>query len=136
MLWNEKLIVAEEGRSIATILRDLGATAGGHWRHRRVLGPRGRDGGISEGQKLRISDGAGRGGKRVQPSASIVPATPSIEAVVGARRITGKYVAVDVQSVDTEVAEKPRRTTRTTQRACASIRASTRPRCATRSRGR
>ena len=69
-----------------------------------MLGPRGRDGGIKEGQKLRDADGAGAGGQRLQPIRVIIASDASIDAVV-ALSDTGKYVSVDVRNVDTDVAE-------------------------------
>ena len=67
----------------------------------------------------------------------IVAGDSAVEAVV-ALSDTGKYVAVDVQSMATatEVAEADEDDENDTHRRCGSIRASTRPRCAIRSRGR
>src|SRR5262249_24337092 len=69
-----------------------------------VLGPRGRDGGLREGQKLRILSAPDAG--RLRVVRVIVAGDSAVEAVV-ALSDTGKYVAVDVQSMATatEVAE-------------------------------
>ena len=68
------------------------------------MAPRGRDGGLREGQKLRILFAPDAG--RLRVVRVIVVGDSAIEAVV-ALSDTGKYVAVDVQSMGstTEVAE-------------------------------
>jgi hypothetical protein len=133
--WNERSVAVKKGESAATILRDHGASPDDIRALTAVLGARGRDGGLREGQKLRIlfapTPGAcatvrRRGGRRQRDRS-------------GGRALdTGKYVAVDVQSLSKPAPRwpRPRKTTRTTPRRCGSIRASTRPRCATRSRAR
>ena len=70
-----------------------------------VLGPRGRDGGVKEGQKLRILMAPVPGGQRLQPIRVIVASDASIDAVV-ALSDTGKYVSVDVRH-GTDVADNP-----------------------------
>ena len=102
--FNERVIVAKKGDSVATILRDLGATADEIGAIAKVLGPRGRDGGIKEGQKLRVLLAPIPGGQRLQPIRVIVASDTSIDAVVALSDI-GKYVAVDVRNVGTDVAE-------------------------------
>ena len=59
---NEKLVVAKKGESVVSILRDLSATPADISAIARVLGPRSFDGGIREGQKLRILMAQGVGG--------------------------------------------------------------------------
>jgi murein DD-endopeptidase MepM/ murein hydrolase activator NlpD len=102
--WNERTIAVKKGDSIATILRDLGATAEETKAIAGALGVRGRDGGLKEGQKLRILLTPIGAGQRVQPIRVIVASDTAIDAVV-ALSDTGKYVAVDVQSAETQVAE-------------------------------
>jgi murein DD-endopeptidase MepM/ murein hydrolase activator NlpD len=101
---NEKLIVAKKGEGIPSILRDLGATPADIGAIARVLGPRGAESGIKEGQKLRVLMAPVLGGQRLQPIRVIVAGDSGIDAVV-ALADTGKYVSVDVKNVDTEVAE-------------------------------
>ncbi|HEY6023178.1 MAG TPA: peptidoglycan DD-metalloendopeptidase family protein [Pseudolabrys sp.] len=101
---NEKMIVAKKGESVSTILRDLGASPADIGAIVRVLGPRGLDGGIKEGQKLRVLMSPVLGGQRLQPIRVIVAGDSGIDAVV-ALADTGRYVSVDVKNVDTEVAE-------------------------------
>ncbi len=102
--FNERVLMAKKGDNVATILRDLGATADEIGAIAKVLGPRGRDGGIKEGQKLRVLLAPVPGGQRLQPIRVIVASDTSIDAVVALSDI-GKYVAVDVRNVGTDVAE-------------------------------
>ena len=87
---------------VASILRDQGATPDEAKAIALTLGPRGRDGGLKEGQKLRILM-APRGpapGARLQPYRVIVANDTTVEAVAALSDL-GKYVAVDVQSMNT-----------------------------------
>ena len=101
---NEKVIAAKKGDSVSTILRDLGAAPSDITAVVRVLGPRGADGGLKEGQKLRVLMAPVLGGQRLQPIRVIVASDSAIDAVV-ALSDTGKYVSVDVKNVDTEIAD-------------------------------
>jgi len=101
---NEKLIIAKKGDSVATILRDLGAAPADIAAIVRVLGPRGADGGIREGQKLRVLMAPVLGTQRLQPIRVIVANDSTIDAVA-ALADTGRYVSVDVKNIDTEVAD-------------------------------
>src|SRR5262249_49964668 len=102
--FNEKQILAKKGESVASILPDLGAVPVDIGAIVRVRGPRGLDGGIKEGQKLRILMAPVLGGQRLQPIRVIIGSETSVDAVV-ALADTGKYVSVDVKNIDTEVAE-------------------------------
>jgi len=102
--WNERTITAKKGDSIGAVLRDLGATVDEAKAIASALGGRGRDGALKEGQKLRILLSPIGAAQRLQPIRVIVATDSTIEAVV-ALSDTGKYVAVDVQSADTQVAE-------------------------------
>lgn len=103
--FNEKVVIAKKGETVPTMLRDLGATPDDIASVIRVLN-RGRDGGIREGQKLRVlmSPVAGTQPPRLQPIRVIIASDASIDAVV-ALADTGKYVSVDVRNVDTDVAQ-------------------------------
>jgi murein DD-endopeptidase MepM/ murein hydrolase activator NlpD len=101
---NEKLIVAKKGESVVSILRDLNAAQPDIAAIARVLGPRSFDGGIKEGQKLRILMASASSSQRLQPIRVIIAGDSGIDAVV-ALADTGKYVSVDVKNVETEVAE-------------------------------
>jgi murein DD-endopeptidase MepM/ murein hydrolase activator NlpD len=99
---NERVHVVKKGDSVTSILRDQGATPEEAKSIASTLGARGRDGGLKEGQKLRIlMSPAGPGaGQRLQPYRVIVANDSTIEAVAALSDL-GKYVAVDVQSMNT-----------------------------------
>jgi murein DD-endopeptidase MepM/ murein hydrolase activator NlpD len=99
---NERVHVVKKGDTVASILRDQGATPEEAKSIASTLGARGRDGGLKEGQKLRILMApAGPGpGQRLQPYRVIVANDSTIEAVAALSDL-GKYVAVDVQSMNT-----------------------------------
>jgi murein DD-endopeptidase MepM/ murein hydrolase activator NlpD len=101
---NERTIVLKKGDTIASILRDLGAAPDDIKGVAGALGPRGRDGGLKEGQKLRILLTPAGIGPRVQPIRVMVVGDTAIEAVV-ALSDAGRYVSVDVQQMGTEVPE-------------------------------
>jgi murein DD-endopeptidase MepM/ murein hydrolase activator NlpD len=101
----ERVHVVKKGDSVTSILRDQGATPEEAKAIAATLGPRGRDGGLKEGQKLRILMAPAGAGQRLQPCRVIVANDSTIEAVAALSDL-GKYVAVDVQSMNT-VAEAP-----------------------------
>jgi murein DD-endopeptidase MepM/ murein hydrolase activator NlpD len=100
--WAERTVSVRKGETLATILRDAGAVAEDIKAIAAILGPRGRDGGLREGHKLRILVAPAGPGQRVQPIRVIVLNENTIEAVV-ALSDAGKYVSVDVQHVGPEV---------------------------------
>jgi murein DD-endopeptidase MepM/ murein hydrolase activator NlpD len=99
---NERVHVVKKGDTVTSILRDQGATPEEAKSIAATLGARGRDGGLKEGQKLRILMApAGPGpGQRLQPYRVIVANDSAVEAVAALSDL-GKYVAVDVQSMNT-----------------------------------
>ena len=101
---NERNVVVKKGEAIASILRDLGAAPDEIKGIAGALGPRGRDGGLKEGQKLRILLTPAGIGQRLQPIRVMVVGDTAIEAVV-ALSDAGKYVSVDVQHIGTEITE-------------------------------
>jgi murein DD-endopeptidase MepM/ murein hydrolase activator NlpD len=102
---NERVHVVKKGDTVTSILRDQGATPEEAKSIATTLGPRGRDGGLKEGQKLRILMAPAGPGQRLQPYRVIVANESTIEAVAALSDL-GKYVAVDVQSMNT-VTEAP-----------------------------
>jgi murein DD-endopeptidase MepM/ murein hydrolase activator NlpD len=102
---NERTVTVKKGDSVASILRDLGATPDDIKAIIAALGARGRDGAVKEGLKLRVllSSMPG-GGQRLQPARVVVLSDAGVEAVVALSDM-GKFVAVDVQSADTPVAD-------------------------------
>jgi murein DD-endopeptidase MepM/ murein hydrolase activator NlpD len=98
----ERVHVVKKGDSVSSILRDQGATPDEIRAIAATLGPRGRDGGVKEGEKLRILMGptGPAPDARLQPYRVIVANDTTIEAVAALSDL-GKYVAVDVQSMNT-----------------------------------
>jgi murein DD-endopeptidase MepM/ murein hydrolase activator NlpD len=97
---NERIHVVKKGDSVTSVLRDQGATPEEAKAIAGTLGARGRDGGLKEGQKLRILMAPSAPGQRLQPYRVIVANDSTVEAVAALSDI-GKYVAVDVQSMNT-----------------------------------
>jgi len=96
----ERVHVVKKGDTVTSILRDQGATPEEAKSIASTLGSRGRDGGLKEGQKLRILMAPAGPGQRLQPYRVIVANDSAVEAVVALSDL-GKYVAVDVQSLNT-----------------------------------
>jgi len=98
----ERLHMVKKGDTITSILREQGATPEEAKSIAATLGARGRDGGLKEGEKVRILMApAGPGaGQRLQPYRVIVANDSAVEAVAALSDL-GKYVAVDVQSMNT-----------------------------------
>ena len=82
------------------MLRDLGATPEEIKAITATLGPRGRDGGLKEGEKLRILMAPASPGARLQPYRVVVANETMVEAIAALSDL-GKYVAVDVSSMNT-----------------------------------
>jgi murein DD-endopeptidase MepM/ murein hydrolase activator NlpD len=97
---NERVHVVRKGDTVASVLIDQGATPEEARAIAATLGPRGRDGGLREGQKLRILMEPSAPGKRLQPYRVIVASDSTIEAVVALSDL-GRYVPVDAQSFNT-----------------------------------
>ena len=102
--WSERSIALKKSDSIAAVLRDLGARPDEIKAITAALGARGRDGSVRDGQKLRVLLAPTADAKRLQPVRVIIAGDASVEAVVALSDL-GKYVAVDVRSMDTEVAQ-------------------------------
>jgi murein DD-endopeptidase MepM/ murein hydrolase activator NlpD len=98
----EHVHLVKKGDTVTSILRDQGAMPDEAKSMAAALGARGRDGGLKEGEKLRILMGPSSPapGARMQPVRVIVANDTSVEAVAALSDL-GKYVAVDVQSINT-----------------------------------
>jgi murein DD-endopeptidase MepM/ murein hydrolase activator NlpD len=98
----ERVHLVKKGDTVTSILRDQGATPEEAKSIAATLGPRGRDGGLKEGERLRIlmAPAGPEPGQRLQPYRVIVANESSVEAVAALSDL-GKYVAVDVQSMNT-----------------------------------
>jgi murein DD-endopeptidase MepM/ murein hydrolase activator NlpD len=93
----ERVHIVKKGDTIQSVLRDMGAAPEDARAIAANLGPRGRDGGLKEGQKLRILMESIGPGRPAQPVRVIVANETMIEAVAALSDL-GRYVAVDVQS--------------------------------------
>jgi murein DD-endopeptidase MepM/ murein hydrolase activator NlpD len=96
----ERIHLVKKGDSVTSILRDQGATPEDAKSIATTLGAHGRDGGLKEGEKLRILMAPAGPGQRLQPYRVIVANDSSVEAVAALSDL-GKYVAVDVQTMNT-----------------------------------
>jgi len=96
----EHIHIVKKGDTVVSVLREQGATPEEAKSIATTLGIRGRDGGLKEGQKLRIMMAPAGPGQRQQPYRVIVANESSIEAIAALSDL-GKYVAVDVQSMNT-----------------------------------
>jgi murein DD-endopeptidase MepM/ murein hydrolase activator NlpD len=98
----ERVHIVKKGDTVTSVLREMGAAADEAKAIAATLGARGRDGGLKEGQKLRIlmAPANPAPGARLQPYRVIVANDTQVEAIAALSDI-GKYVAVDVQSMNT-----------------------------------
>lgn len=96
----ERVHVVKKGDTVASVLRDLGATPEEIKAIAATLGPRGRDGGLKDGEKLRILMAPATLGARLQPFRVVVASETKVEAIAALSDL-GKYVAVDVSSMNT-----------------------------------
>ncbi len=98
----ERIHLVKKGDNVASVLRDQGANPDEIKAIIALLGARGRDGGVKEGEKLRILMGPSSPapGARLQPYRVIIANDTTVEADVALSDL-GKYVAVDVQSMNT-----------------------------------
>jgi murein DD-endopeptidase MepM/ murein hydrolase activator NlpD len=96
----ERVHMVKKGDTVTAILRDQGATPEEAKSIAATLGARGRDGGLKEGEKLRILMAPAGPGQRLQAYRVIVANDTAVEAVAALSDL-GKYVAVDVQSMNT-----------------------------------
>ncbi len=107
--WSERLIVAKKGETVGSILRELGAAPDEIKAIAAVLGPPARDGGLKEGQKLRVLLAAA-GLAHMQPLRVIISGISGDSTIETAAALSdsGKYVPVDVRNVDTDAAAASR----------------------------
>jgi murein DD-endopeptidase MepM/ murein hydrolase activator NlpD len=103
--WSERAVTVKKGENISTILRDLGASPEEIKAVASALGPRGRDNGLKEGHRVRVLLAGAAGAPRQQPLRVIVANESVIEAVVALSDMSGKYVSVDVNSINQAVAD-------------------------------
>jgi murein DD-endopeptidase MepM/ murein hydrolase activator NlpD len=101
--WNERAVVVKKGETVGSILRELGAQPDEIKSIIAVIGPPALEGGIKEGQKLRVLM-APVGLGHNQPLRVIIAGDTGITAAI-ALSDTGQYVPVDIRNIDTEAAE-------------------------------
>jgi murein DD-endopeptidase MepM/ murein hydrolase activator NlpD len=98
--WSEHLVIVKKSETVGSILRELGASPDEIKSILAVLGA--REGGVKEGQKLRVLTAAAGVG-HMQPLRIIISGDSGVEAAV-ALSDNGKYVPVDIRNVVTEAA--------------------------------
>jgi murein DD-endopeptidase MepM/ murein hydrolase activator NlpD len=101
--WSERMVTAKKGETVGSILRELGAAPDEIKQVNAVFGPLAADGGIKDGQRLRVLMApAGLG--HMQPLRVIILGDSGIMAAA-ALSDTGKYVPVDIKNVDADIAQ-------------------------------
>jgi murein DD-endopeptidase MepM/ murein hydrolase activator NlpD len=100
---SEHVVVVKKGETVGSILRELGAIPDEIKGVIAVLGTRGREGGLKEGEKLRVlTTAAGLG--HMQPLRIIIGGDGGIEAAV-ALSDRGAYVPVDIRNINADIGE-------------------------------
>ena len=97
---SERVHMVRKGDTVTSVLRDQGAAPEDARLIALTLGARGRDGGLREGLKLRILMAPTGPNQRIVPYRVIISNESAIEAVAALSDL-GKYVAVDVQAMNT-----------------------------------
>jgi murein DD-endopeptidase MepM/ murein hydrolase activator NlpD len=98
--WSEHTAVVKRGETAGSILRELGAAPDEIKAILAVLGTRAREGGLKEGDRLRVlTASAGLG--HMRPLRVIISGDSGIEAAV-ALSDRGTYVPVDIRNVDAD----------------------------------
>lgn len=96
----ERIHIVKKSETVQSIMRDQGASPEEARQISLTLGAKGRDGGLREGQKLRILMAPAGPGQRLMPYRVVVASDATVEAVAALSDL-GKYVAVDVSSMNT-----------------------------------
>jgi murein DD-endopeptidase MepM/ murein hydrolase activator NlpD len=91
--WSERTIVAKKGDSLGSTLRDIGTEPKAQSAIVSAFGPRGKDGGLKEGQRVRLLMQRGDGGQ-IQPLRVSIFSDQGHEGSV-ALADNGRYVAVE-----------------------------------------
>jgi len=101
--WSERQVVVKKGETVGSILRELGAAPDEIRSIIGVIGPAALEGGIKEGEKLRVLMApAGLG--HMEPLRIIIAGDSGITAAVALSDL-GQYVPVDIRNIDTEVTD-------------------------------
>ena len=97
--WSERSLTLKKGETVASVLRDIGTRPEDMRDLASALGARGRDGGVKEGEKLRVLFDT----KRLRPLRVVIAGDSGIEAMV-ALSDAEKYVAIDPRAIDAGMA--------------------------------
>jgi len=101
--WSERQVVVKKGETVGSILRELGAAPEEIKSIIGVIGPAALEGGVKEGEKLRVLMApAGLG--HMEPLRVIIAGEAGITAAVALSDL-GQYVPVDIRNIDTEVTD-------------------------------
>ena len=101
--WSERQVVVKKGETVGSILRELGAAPDEIKSIIGVIGPAALEGGVKEGEKLRVLMApAGLG--HMEPLRVIIAGEAGITAAVALSDL-GQYVPVDIRNIDTEVTD-------------------------------
>ncbi len=101
--WSERQVIVKKGETVGSILRELGAAPDEIKSIIGVIGPAALEGGIKEGEKLRVlMTPAGLG--HMEPLRVIIAGDAGITAAVALSDL-GQYVPVDTRNIDTEVTD-------------------------------
>jgi murein DD-endopeptidase MepM/ murein hydrolase activator NlpD len=101
--WSERQIVVKKGETVGSILRELGADPDEIKSIIDVIGPAALEGGLKEGQKLRVLMAPISLG-HVQPLRVIIVGDSGITTAVALSDL-GQYVPVDISNIDPETAD-------------------------------
>jgi murein DD-endopeptidase MepM/ murein hydrolase activator NlpD len=91
--WSERTVVAKKGDSLGSILRDIGTESKAQSAIAYAFGPRGKDGGLKEGQRVRLLVQPGEGGQ-IRPLRVSIFSDQGHEGTVAVAD-NGRYVAVE-----------------------------------------
>ncbi len=101
--WSERQVAIKKGETVGSILRELGAAPNEIKSIIDIIGPAALEGGIKEGQKLRVlMMPAGLG--HMEPLRVIIAGDSGISAAVALSDM-GQYVPVDIHNIDTEATD-------------------------------
>jgi murein DD-endopeptidase MepM/ murein hydrolase activator NlpD len=101
--WSERQVIVKKGETVGSILRELGAAPDEIKSIIAVIGPAALEGGVKEGEKLRVlMTPAGLG--HMEPLRVIIAGDSGIAAAVALSDL-GQYVPVDIRNIDTEVGD-------------------------------
>jgi murein DD-endopeptidase MepM/ murein hydrolase activator NlpD len=91
--WSERTVVAKKGDSLGSILRDIGTVSKAQSSIVSAFGARGKDGGLKEGQRVRLLVQPAEGGE-IQPLRVSIFSDQGHEGTVAVAD-NGRYVAVE-----------------------------------------